>query len=168
MKKRLIFIGAAILLLAIPLILSIEKEDGMDINPNGRLPTGQATRNAPPATDINYANIGSFLEATKFVQDIPEDSTLLLRFYNFNSGNREWEKSFVLEREQVHEGIAESPDLIITIDSKYLTELNSQNFCSTASKAKRNGDLGYSYEMSTAKLAWKLKSLNKHKSCFGF
>ncbi len=167
MKKKIIIIGIAILLLAVPLILSIEKGDGLEINPNGRLPTGQASRNAPPATDIGYNNIGSFLETTKFVQDIPEGSTLLLRFYNFNSGSREWEKSFILESGRVQEGNTDNPDLVISIDSKYLPELTSQNFCSTASKAKRNGDLGYSYEMSTAKLAWKLKSLNKHKSCFG-
>jgi|APSaa5957512622_1039677.scaffolds.fasta_scaffold18252_2 hypothetical protein len=168
MKRRIILIGIIILLLVVPLILSIAKEDGIPINPDGRLPTGQASRNAPSAKNIDYNNLESFLETTKFVQDIPGDSTILLRFYNFNSGDREWEKSFILEKGAVQEGNVDNPDLIITIDSKYLPELNSQNFCSTASKAKRNGDLGYSYEISTAKLAWKLKSLNKHKSCFGF
>jgi hypothetical protein len=168
MRKKILIIGILILLLSIPLIIYAGKGDSLQINPNARLPTGQATRNAPQATDINYNNIVSFLKATKFVSDIPDDSTISLVFYNFDSGSRQIEKSFILKQKEVQEGNSENPDLIISIHSKYLDKLNSQNFCSTISKAKRNRDLGYSYEMSTAKLAWKLKSLNKHKACFGF
>jgi hypothetical protein len=168
MKKLTILLGILLLLIAIPIILSIKDGEGMQINPNGKLPTGQATRNAPPATNIDYNNLISFLKTTKFVEDIPSDSTLLLTFYNFNTGSRQIEKSFIIKKGSAEEGTIGDPDLTISIHSKYLDELNSQNFCSTVSKAKRNGDLGYSYEMSTAKLAWKLKSLNKHKACFGF
>lgn len=166
-KKRIILtltlvVGVAL----IPFVIT--NHEDMPINPDATLPTGQTTHNAPSPKDVNYKNFAPFLETTQFVKDIPNDGKILLSFYNFNSGERQIEKSFIIKKNKVEEGAISNPDLNIYIHSKYLKILNSQNFCSTVSSANRNKDLGYEYSMSTGKLVWKFKGLHKYKSCFGF
>ena len=127
----------------------------------------EVTSNFNPGVSINYDNVDDYLEETSLVKELPEDSMILLRFYNFDSGDREWEKSFVLTKNNVYEGTLENPDLTLALDSVYLKELSSNNFCGVMSKANKNGGLGVSSSLSKAGLLWKFKSLNKYKGCFG-
>ena len=101
------------------------------------------------------------------VKDIPKNTKILLRFYNFNTGSRSYEKIFILERDQVSEGSINNPALYIDIHSKYLENWNSGNFCQIMANAKNNGDLGITSELSIPQLLWKFKGMNEHKSCFG-
>ena len=122
----------------------------------------------PPPIPITYANMAQMLTNNPIIQALPEDSTLLLRFYNFNSGEREWEKSYVMKKADVKEGMIDNADLTLTLSSAYLPQLTNQNFCGMIQAAKANGDLGVESSLSTAGLLWKFKSIAEYRSCLGF
>lgn len=120
--------------------------------------------------NISYENFAEQISKNSMIQALPEGSILLLRFYNFNSGEREWEKSYILKKGVVKEAINkdEKADIILTIHSKYLKELTNKNFCSIIKKAKTNGDFGFETILSKLSLAWKFKSMYKYRDCLGF
>ncbi|MDO8517438.1 MAG: hypothetical protein Q7S33_04930 [Nanoarchaeota archaeon] len=126
------------------------------------------------------------------IQALPDNSALLLKFYNvrnstalisehpknptnnqedfsdFNSGQRQWEKTYAITKGSVKEGNVENPDITILLSSKYLNELTTSNFCSIIKKAKANNDLGIETSLSTPSLLWKFKSMTKYRDCLGF
>jgi len=120
-----------------------------------------------PTIALNYTNLAPELSRSSMVNDIPDNAVLLLKFYNFNSGQRQWEKSFIIKKGEVKEG-EEKSDIILTLDSKYLKGLTNNNFCSVIQIANNNGDLGFETEMSKVSLAWKFKSMYQYRDCFGF
>jgi len=139
----------------------------------GNLPskaTGASSKGIPgiyaAPVNVTYENIARVLSSNQIVKDLPAGATLLLRFYNFNTGTRQWEKSYIIKRGDVREGSA-AADMTIMINSKYLSELTSSNFCSVLQKAQRNGDFGTESTMSKLSLMWKYRSMMKYKSCLG-
>jgi len=116
---------------------------------------------------IDYNNLAPVLSSASLVQDLPKDGSITLKFYNFNSGQRQWEKSFVIKQGGVYEG-DEKTDITLTLDSRYLSVLTTGNFCSVILQAKKNGDLGMETSLSSVSLAWKYKSMYKYRDCFGF
>ena len=118
--------------------------------------------------NINYGNIALVLSSSSLIQDLPKDGKVLLRFYNFDSGFRQWEKSYVLKKGEVTEGYIEDADIIITLYSGYLNSLTNKNFCSVIQTANKNKDLGIDYGVSKVNLLWKFKSMLKYRDCFGF
>ena len=165
MNKKILISVIRVLVLGALAITLIPEESSREINPGNKVITGRTVSN--PATDITYDNLPNFLSRNAVIKDIPDNNKILLQFYNFNSGSREYEKSFILTKGNVEEGELDNPDLTMIIHSKYLEDWDSRNFCTIMSRANKNGDLSYSSELSTAKLLWKFKSMNKHKSCFG-
>jgi hypothetical protein len=121
-----------------------------------------------PPIDITYENIEPMLSKSSLIRDLPDDSTLMLRFYNFDTGERQWERSYVLQTGNVKEGTITNADITFHLHSKYLEPLTNQNFCSVIQQAKRNSDLGIETELSKTKLAWKFKSIVKYRDCLGF
>lgn len=132
--------------------------------------TGASSKSVPSIyvtpVNITYANIARVLSANSMVKDLPTSATILLRFYNFNSGTRQWEKSYILKRGDVQEGNT-AADMTIIISSKYLSELTSSNLCSVLQKAQKNGDFSTESTMSTLSLMWKYRSMMKYRSCLG-
>lgn len=146
-------------------ILTNENNDPVQTtNTNSQSQTSNQPRVAPVA--VTYETLDSEIEKNAIIKELPDDAEILLKFYNFNSGEREWEKSFVINKGEVYEGEAQS-DITIVIHSKYLANMRSSNFCNVIKQAKNNGDLGIETEMSDAKLAWKYKGIMKYKDCFG-
>jgi hypothetical protein len=127
------------------------------------------TLSTPPVSGLDnsayYAKLAGLLSQTPMVQDIPQGEQILLRFYNFNTGEREFEKSYILTTRSAKEGFIENPEITITIHSKYLPELSSDNLCATIIKAKTNGDLGVYTDLSTTKILMKFKNMMKYKDC---
>jgi len=128
-----------------------------------------SVKNSPssPPIKITYENIEQMLSKNSMIKALPDNSVLLLKFYNFNSGSREFEKSYILKNSGVKEGTIENPDMAILIHSKYIDSLTTSNFCSMIKTAKANGDLGTESPLSTPALLWKFKSMMKYKNCFG-
>lgn len=162
MNKRLMtLIGLIILVIA---VFFIFVKDDVPLNPGKN--TGSGGISTPPVA-MTYDNLDDYMSNNIIVKELPDDVVMLLKFYNFDSGEREWEKTFVIEKARVYEGSVDNPDLIILLHSKYLAEWNNRNFCTIMTKASNNGDLGYESSLSTVELAWKFKSLMEYKDCFG-
>lgn len=121
-----------------------------------------------PTIDIDYSNLPQALSSSNIVNELPADADIALRFYNFNSGEREWEKSYTIRKGEVKEEYSEDADMIIVMHSKYLEPLNNKNFCSIVKDAQKNGDFGYENKISEAILLWKYKGMFKYRECFGF
>lgn len=120
---------------------------------------------------INYTNIEQQLAKNNIVQSIPSEKIILLRFYNFNSGARNWENSYLVSSKSItkinNSDIKEEDyEIIILLDSKYLNELNTGNFCSIIKKANENGDLDIETKLSSVELGWKFRNMYQFKDCF--
>ena len=114
---------------------------------------------------VNYSNIEVQLSNNSLINAIPPNEEVSLKFYNFNSGNRSLEKSFVLKKGSLVEGNGKA-DIELWIHSKYLDELTNQNFCEVLKEASQNGDLSIETNLSSTSLAWKFKSMYGFKDCF--
>lgn len=123
-----------------------------------------------PPVPINYTNLPQELSKQGIVGAIPSGSEILLKFYNFNSGSRVWEKSYAMTKGSVKEitNVEERADIVLTLNSNYLNSLTNQNFCDVIQKANNNGDLGFGTSLSEVALAWKFKSMYQYRTCLGF
>ncbi|MCH7850521.1 MAG: hypothetical protein IH845_02655 [Nanoarchaeota archaeon] len=103
---------------------------------------------------------------SEFVSDIPKDNPISLRFYYFDGSERVWQDEFILADGQIKE--SGTPLIYLTMHTKYLENLeNGEDLCDVVKLSKNNGELGFSSGLSETKLAWKYKSMLKHKECFG-
>lgn len=119
-----------------------------------------------PTISVNYSNFATVIAKNSVVKAIPSESTISLRFYNFDSGERVFEKSYLITTGKIIEGTGDS-DIALLLHSKYLKELTNKNFCSIIQKANKNGDLGFETNLSSVALAWKMKSMYQYKECLG-
>jgi hypothetical protein len=117
--------------------------------------------------NITKENIVYYLEQQPFVNALPSNAMISLKLYNFNSGKREIEKSYVITKGDVKESTQDNYDLEIQIHSKYLQDLGRLGFCDTVKKAQDSGDLGIETKLSQISLAIKYKSMMKYKDCLG-
>lgn len=120
-----------------------------------------------PCGKIDYNNVRTMLEKNEVIQEMPSKATLVLEFFNYWTGEREVEKSYIIKGNNVQIGQTSEYDIFLSLHSKYLCEINENNFCDIIKKAKANGDLGFYTELSDIKLAWKFKSMLEYKDCFG-
>lgn len=127
---------------------------------------GSASGNAVQV-QLTRENFNLFLQQQKVVSDLPKSAVISLRLYNFNSGERQWEKSYIITKGKVIEGNAENPDLDIILSSKYIYEI-AKDMCAGVNLAKKNGDIGFDLKISEAGFLWKYKSMFGYRSCFGF
>lgn len=172
-KRKLLIVFAIVALIAINVLHFAPKLNTNAISQNpgnqnyqGASGTSSYLQSSSP-TPITYSNLAYVLSRNSMIQALPESSVILLKFYNFNSGERQWEKSYILTKGSVREGTANA-DLIILLHSKYLAELSENNLCNIIQKAKANGDFGTEMQLSTASFMWRYKSMMGYKSCFGF
>ena len=119
------------------------------------------------ADENDYRNLEEVLLDSSMVKDLPNDGILLLSFYNFYTGEREWEKSYTIMKNFVSEGTPIEYDIKLIMHSKYLTILNIYGFCNTIKLAKSNGDFGTETAISTTSLLWKYRGMTKYKDCLG-
>jgi|APSaa5957512622_1039677.scaffolds.fasta_scaffold43938_2 hypothetical protein len=123
-----------------------------------------------PGTIQNIAvtkqNLAMFLQGTNLVQEMHKNAEIQLNLYNFNTGSREWEETYVIKKAQVYQGTAEDPDVVAILSSDYIEGLG--NLCPTMQTANTKGDFGLEYKKNTASLLWKYKGMMKYKPCFGF
>jgi hypothetical protein len=171
MKKRInfkkffgnfsiIFAVIAVILLLIYLIPKINFSGKTISLPDKSLNAGAGN----VAAAITKENFAEYAEKQNLVKDLPKDSKILLKFYNFNSGERQWEDIYAIKKGEITKGSVENPDLIIFIHSKYIQQ--SSDICSAIKKANQNNDLSYEIFISDIKFLWKYKSILKYKNCF--
>ncbi|MEK6918714.1 MAG: hypothetical protein AABW73_01615 [Nanoarchaeota archaeon] len=159
-----IIIVTIIALLSIALYINSDNKEKTQIINDQEAKT---TKTFTSPTYITYKNFEPVMSKMSIIKDVPEEYPIQLKFFNFNTGIRQWEKSYIISSAGVKEGTIENPELTVVLNSKYLQGLTTANFCSAISLAKKNGDLGIESESSSISLAIKYKSLIKHKDCLG-
>ncbi|RLG12448.1 hypothetical protein DRN73_02575 [Candidatus Pacearchaeota archaeon] len=120
-----------------------------------------------PATEEDFKKFEEILPNNEIIQKLPENAKILIKFYNFDSGEREWDYSYLLTKGKVEKSSDENVDIILIISSMYLSKFNENNFCFIIKDAKRNGDFGSQLKISKIKLLWKYKSVMSYKDCLG-
>lgn len=116
---------------------------------------------------INYDFFLEKLKTEEILDSIPNDRQILLKFYNFNSGRRKWEESFVLSNNKVIRGETEDYDILIFVHSKYVNEISIKSLCEVIPRAKLNNDLGIEIKISESELLLRYNSMMKYRSCLG-
>jgi len=124
--------------------------------------SGSATVPVP----ITKATFSSYAQSQPIIKDVPDNAEVLLKLYNFNTGARKWETSYIVKKGSVTEGTLSNPEITLILNSKYLADLNKIGFCATVKKANQNGDLGMEFGVSEVTLAWKYRVMMKYKECF--
>jgi hypothetical protein len=166
MKKGLVMtIIAAVVLLAIAFGVFMQIKYAPSTSEGTGLPSGV---NSISLTSITYDNFASEMSSNDMVKALPSNSEILVKFYNFNSGTRAWERAYLLKNSKIIETDTDAnAEIVLTLHSKYLQGLTNENFCAVIEKANNNGDLGFESELSKASLLWKFKSMLEYKSCLG-
>jgi hypothetical protein len=179
-KSRLsfIFIVLFIMLFASFIVLSI-----MDINP---MTTGnliKALQNKENTKTNLIKNIVSNandpykkpdfelfkknLKKENIINDIPRSGNLRIIFYHFFEKQKVIDYIIYITKGNI-EVSNEPADIDIFISSDYVAKFDGTNLCNTIQVAKNKGDLGYTLNLSKARLLLKYSSMMKYKSCFGF
>lgn len=132
----------------------------------------KGTQNSQPQGEVKQVqltkdNFNLFLMQQPIVKALPEEAVILFRMYNFDTGVRQWDKSYVITKGSVREGTIEKPDFDIIISSKYMY-LIAQDMCSAVKKAKANGDFAVDTSLGKTAILWKYKSMMEYRDCFGF
>ncbi len=117
--------------------------------------------------DINYNNIKRVFSSSEIVQDLPKDASIALSFYNFNTGQRQWGKTYTIRKGEVIDGKIGDVDMEIIIHSKYLQQLTNKNFCLIFQDAKINGDFAAELKLSDPLFLWRYRGMMKYRGCFG-
>jgi hypothetical protein len=147
-----------------PSVPSPNTNGGSTPKPPAAAPSSGGTNDFPDYSAY-YSRLPGVLTQTPMVQDVPKGETILLRFYNFNTGVREFEKSYLLTKSNAKEGYLDNPEITIVVHSKYVPEINSNNLCETITKAGNNNDVGIYTDLSATKLILKFKSMMEYKDC---
>jgi hypothetical protein len=113
---------------------------------------------------LNKDTFPLIIQSQGLIQDIPKSGVISLKLYNFDSGQRTIEESYVVTKGSVKKGETTNPDISVQIHSKYISEAG--DICSAIKKAKANGDLGYELHSSKAGLLLKYSGMMKYKNCF--
>jgi hypothetical protein len=116
---------------------------------------------------INYTAFEKNLANNPLINSIPSETKIGLKTYNFNAGNRVWEKSYTLQKGSVSAGEPTEADVTIVLHSKYVNKITNTNFCEIIKQAKENNDLGIWTDLSALQLTWKFKSMMEYKDCLG-
>jgi len=128
--------------------------------------TRSSTTSTTPPAPITAATFPSYAQSQPIIKDVPEGSEILLKLYNFNTGERQWETSYIVKKGSVIEGTLSTPEVTLILNSKYLADLNKIGFCATIKKARNNGDLGVETTLGMTNLLWRYRALMKYKECF--
>lgn len=157
--KRMMLIAGVVLLILV--VLFVNKS----LTGNTLFSTEQ--QNAQVNLDgVTKDNFIQYVQQQKLISELPKDSVISLRLYNFDNGYREWEKSYEITRGNIMEGEAQNPDFDIIIHSKYIEDA-ARDICAAVKKADANGDFAADTEMSTLSIMWKYKSILEYRECFG-
>ncbi|MFW6282941.1 MAG: hypothetical protein ACOC1P_02715 [Minisyncoccales bacterium] len=129
--------------------------------------TNEKTSESEENKETDYSTLKQDILESSFIDDLPKKGKIVLSFYNFYTGEREWEKHYILKKNSVEEGQTSDRDMRILMHSKYVTKLRDSDICDVIGNAKENGDLGIETEESKTSLTFKYRSMMDYKECLG-
>jgi hypothetical protein len=108
------------------------------------------------------------ITSTEFVEDIPKNNPIVLRFYKYENGETVWQDSFLIHSNFPYEPPSnKEPSIYIFLHSRYIEEINNDNLCEVIQKAKNNGEISFQSKHKNAVLLIKYAKLIKYKECLG-
>jgi hypothetical protein len=150
MLKRKNLIILAIILLILIIIFLINKS-----------PTGKSIQQIEIVSLPEYQKqkIENILSSNEFIKDFPQKYPVLIRFFSFQNGERIWHDAFLI-------GENKKPIVYLSLNAKYIDEMNERNVCEIVGKANKKGDLGFYSDYNKASLFLKYSSMLKYRKCF--
>jgi hypothetical protein len=124
---------------------------------------------APTPTEpkpVDYSNFIPTVLANEMISDLPKDGSISLNTFNFNTGERQIEKTYLLKKDSVVES-KEAADIYVNFHSKYVNQVTQNNLCEILTKANNNGDFGAWTELEESTLIWRYKGMLKYRDCLG-
>lgn len=123
---------------------------------------------SPPIIDEeNYVNFEESIQRSEIVQKLPKEGNIEITFFNRLKGYWEAEKTYTLTKNNVKEGSSANSDIKIVMNSRWLSELNENNFCDIVKEAKANQEFDAQSSLSKLGLLWKYKSIVNYRDCLG-
>ena len=104
--------------------------------------------------------INQLILSSELIKDIPKNYPVSLRFFSFENGQRIWHDEFII-------GSNKKPVIYLALHTKYIQELNNENFCEVIQRANKNKDLGFYSDNHKAVLLIKYSGMLKYRSCLG-
>ncbi|MEK6845047.1 MAG: hypothetical protein AABX44_02205, partial [Nanoarchaeota archaeon] len=99
-----------------------------------------------PLSQEQRQEVENALLSSEFIQNIPNDNPISLRFFYFEEGQRVWQDIFYIGRgELINSGKA---GISLTLHSKYIEELDKDDLCNIIQRANQNRDLGFDSDYS--------------------
>jgi hypothetical protein len=162
-KEKWIFPITTIITIVITLLIFFavqQKPTGKSVN------TNQVEIKQVPLSSEEAQKVANTILSSEFIKDVPEKNPVALVFFKFENGERVWQSGFLIGNNKLlTEG---TPSVTLTLNSKYISELNGNNICDIIKEANKNGDLGFESSYGTASLLLKYAGMLKHRACFGF
>ena len=112
--------------------------------------------------NVSLDNLREVLADNAVVGDLPRDAAILVELYGDLS------ERYLVRRGNVSLYDDSSVDFVLGVDSGYLGELSSVNYCEVGGKILRNGDFWYRLNSGRFGLVWKYRGMFRYASCFGF
>lgn len=157
--KRAFILGGVIALVIILLVFGLT-----------RSPTGAATKDDTPVVPFSeeeHNQVVETIEKAPMVSDIPEDETVAIIFYDYDtpSGEKRYRDTFRV----TDEGVVSSgkSSVRVYLHSKYLPAFEEKGLCGALSEAVNNGDIGYKSDYGTARLLLKYREMLGYRDCVG-
>ena len=162
-NKRWLIISSVIILVVIALII-IPKLGKKETANSSSSEGGQVQIVPLSSEEINI--LGQNVLSSPMIQDLPSKAVIGLQFYKFENGQRVWQSGFLIGKN----GFMKSgtPDFVLIMHSKYISELNNKNLCNVVQDADSKGDIRIETKLSKTKLFLKYASMMKYRDCFGF
>lgn len=132
---------------------------------NGFLSSGSVAISGMAVVDVNYNNFADVVSKISLVDDLPKNSEVLIKFYNFDKGYRNVEKTYLIKEGVISESDLESAEVVVYLYSGYIDKLNNNNFCDVLSDAYEKKNLGIRSSLSKVKVLWKYRGMLKYRSC---
>ncbi len=142
------------------------------VSSNSQSGTPSQVNNAPskpaysPLTSEEKQKVSDTILSSEFVDKIPEKYPISLTFFKLENEQTVWQDKFLIGKGQFL--TSGTPGIKLTLNSKYISQLNGSNLCDIIKQANNNGDLKMETEYSTASLFLKYAGLIKYRGCFGF
>ena len=155
-KKWLVALGVVVLLVVLLIVIPKLKKEVV----------GGGQVEIVPLSQEQINIVGHTVLSSEFVGDLPSKGAIALQFYDFKDGERIWQSGFLIGKD----GFLSSgtPDLVLIMNSKYISSLDGTNLCEVIQAAQANNDMWVETEVSNAKLFLKYAGMMKHRDCFGF
>ncbi|MBD3247152.1 hypothetical protein GF378_00855 [Candidatus Pacearchaeota archaeon] len=121
------------------------------------------------ASDEDYNRLETILPQNQVIQDLPDNARILLSFFNFNTGERQWERDYLIGKGSATQ-VSSMPndlDMKMIMHSRNVPLLKEGNLCNVVATAKKNGDYATELVGSKTSLLWKYKGVMKYKDCLG-